>query len=103
MWIDSTLKIDPVALRIVVSLSNLLENFPLALGLLSNWSAVFQRLLCMLRDKELFITQNGEALASRKGRWRLWTLCLRPAPPSRALSGSSLSQWRGKDHGDPFT
>lgn len=47
------------ALHIVVSLSNLPENFPLAFGSFSNWSAVFQRLLCMRKDKELFIKQNG--------------------------------------------
>lgn len=74
---------DPVALHIVVSLSNLLENFPLALGSFSNWSAVFQTLLCMLRDKELFIKQNGEALASRKGRWMLWLHVL--VPPCTSL------------------
>ena len=71
---------DPVALHIVF-LSNLLENFPLAVGSFSSWSAVFQRLLCTRRDKELFITQNGEALAFRKGRRRLPSgLCVL-APP----------------------
>lgn len=77
---------DPVALHIVF-LSNLLENFPLAVGSFSSWSAVFQRLLCTRRDKELFITQNGEALAFRKGRRRLPSgLCVLAPPPSRAPS-----------------
>lgn len=50
----------------------------------------------MLRDKDLFITQNGEALASRKGRWRLCPLHLSPAPPSRALGAPpSPSGWGG--------
>ena len=63
-------RFDPVVLHIVF-LSKLLENFPLAVGSFSSWSTVFQRLLCTRRDKELFITQNGEALAFRKRRWRL--------------------------------
>lgn len=96
---------DPFALHIVVSLSHLLENFPLALGSFSNWSAVFQRLLCMLKDKGPFIKQNGEALASRKGGWMLWPLCLSSALylPPRPSPGSSLSQWREKGCVDPFT
>lgn len=80
---EKTRCFDPVTLHIVVSLSNLLENFPLALGSFSNWSAVFQRLLCMVKDKGLFIKQNGEALASRKGGWMLWPPVL--APPCTSL------------------
>ena len=52
----------------------------------------------MLKDKELFIKQNGEVLASRKGRQMLWPPCHSPTllPPPEPSPGPSLSQWRGR-------